>query len=107
MRFLRLPALFALLLLCAAIQAQAAGRNHEVKIEGMKFIPERIEVAPGDTVTWTNKDFLPHTVTATGAKLESGELGPNKSWKHKFGRKGDIPYICRLHPTMKGFVSVR
>jgi len=30
-----------------------------VRIEGMKFIPEHLEVAPGDTVVWTNKDFCP------------------------------------------------
>ena len=104
---LRLPALAVAALLSAALQAQAAGRNHEVRIEGMKFVPERVEVAPGDTVTWTNKDFLPHSVTAARAKIESGDLAPGKSFRRKFGKKGEVPYICRLHPVMKGVVSVR
>ena len=38
-----LPALLAALLACSTA-AQAAGKNHEVSIEGMKFVPERVEV---------------------------------------------------------------
>ena len=62
-----LPAIFAACLLptgAAPVQAQAAGKTHTVRIEGMKFVPERIEVAAGDTIVWTNEDFLPHRVTA-------------------------------------------
>ena len=105
----RLPAalVLALSLAIQATQASAAGRDHEVKIEGMKFVPERVEVAPGDTVTWTNADIVPHTVTAPRAKIESGELMQGKTFRRKFGRKGDVPYVCRLHPGMKGVVSVR
>ena len=40
-----------------------------MRIEGMKFVPERLEVAAGDRVTWTNRDFLPHSVTAPGAAI--------------------------------------
>ncbi len=73
----------------------------------MKFVPERIEVAAGDTIVWTNKDFLPHTVTAGAAKIESGELAQGKSWKLVARKKGQIEYICRLHPTMHGTVLVK
>ena len=73
----------SLVLACAAALfaagAHAAGKTHAVRIEGMKFIPERLEVAAGDTVVWTNKDFLPHSVTAREARVESGDLAPNKS----------------------------
>ena len=87
--------------------ALAAGKTHAVRIEGMKFVPERIEVAAGDTVVWTNKDLVPHTVTASGAKVESGEIAPNKSWRFVAKKKGEMPYICRLHPVMKGVLVVR
>lgn len=85
----------------------AAGRTHEVRIEGMKFVPERLEVAPGDTVVWTNKDFLPHSVTAGEAKVESGDLAPGKTFRFVARRKGEMSYICRLHPVMKGVVVVK
>jgi len=73
----------------------------------MKFVPERIEVAAGDTIVWTNKDFLPHSVTAAGAKVESGDLGQGKTFSFVARRKGEMKYICRLHPVMQGVVVVR
>jgi plastocyanin len=78
-----------------------------VTIEGMKFVPERLEVAAGDTVVWTNKDFLPHSVTASGAKVESGDLAPGKTFRFVARKKGEMSYICRLHPVMKGVVVVK
>jgi plastocyanin len=101
----------ALVAMCVAAfpaaGAHAAGKTHTVRIEGMKFVPERVEVAAGDTVIWTNKDFLPHSVTAAGAGVESGDLAPSKSWRFVARKKGEMPYICRLHPVMKGVLVVK
>src|SRR5262245_3078759 len=85
----------------------AAGKTYTVTIEGMKFTPERLEVASGDTVVWTNKDFLPHSVTASEAKVESGEIAPGKSWRYVAKKKGEMTYLCRLHPVMKGTLVVK
>ena len=73
----------------------------------MKFAPERLEVAAGDTVTWTNKDLVPHTVTAAGAGVESGTIAPGATWRTTFRRVGEVSYLCRFHPTMKARVVVR
>jgi plastocyanin len=73
----------------------------------MKFVPERLEVAAGDRITWTNRDFLPHSVTAPDARIESGDLGEGKTWSYVAGKAGEIAYICRLHPVMKGSVVVK
>lgn len=100
----------ALLAICLALlpaAASAAGKTHQVRIEGMKFVPERLEVAVGDAVVWTNKDFLPHSVTASAAKVESGDLTPGKTFRFVAKNKGEMPYICRLHPVMKGVVVVK
>lgn len=97
----------ALAAFVAAGAAHAAGKTHTVRIEGMKFVPEHLEVAPGDTVTWVNKDFVPHTVTAQKQHIESGDIQPNKSWKYKARAKGEIDYICRLHPVMHGTLIVK
>ena len=104
-----LPALVAALLLLpmGATPAQAAGAMHRVAIEGMKFVPERIEVAAGDTIVWTNKDIVPHTVTAAAAKVESGELAEGKTFRFVAKNKGAMHYVCRLHPVMKGMVIVK
>jgi plastocyanin len=91
----------------AAGAAHAAGKTHTVRIEGMKFVPERLEVARGDTVTWVNKDFVPHTVTAAKQHLESGEIQASKSWSMKAKASGEMDYICRLHPVMHGTLVVK
>jgi plastocyanin len=74
----------------------------------------------GDTVTWTNKDNIMHTVTsgtgpsdtAKGKEFDSGLSGPNaltatgKTFSHKFTAAGSFPYFCQVHPTMVGKVIV-
>jgi plastocyanin len=92
---------------CPAAGAYAAGKTHTVRIEGMKFVPERLEVARGDTVRWTNADFVPHSVTASDAGVESGDLALGKSWRLVARKKGEMRYICRLHPVMKGLLVVK
>ncbi len=86
---------------------EASAASHTVQIEGMKFVPERLEVKAGDTVTWVNKDFVPHTVTAKTAGVESGDIAQGKRWTFKAARKGELDYICRLHPVMHGKLVVR
>jgi plastocyanin len=99
----------ALVAVCIAAfpATHAAGKSHTVRIEGMKFVPERLEVAQGDTVRWTNADFVPHSVTASKAGVESGDLAQGKSWRFVARKKGEMHYICRLHPVMKGVLVVK
>jgi plastocyanin len=84
----------------------AAGKLHQVTIEGMKFVPESLEVAPGDTVTWSNKDFVPHTVSA-GKSIESGTIEGSGSWKYVAKQKGRFDYVCRFHPGMRATLVVK
>ncbi|HEY1289573.1 MAG TPA: cupredoxin family copper-binding protein [Burkholderiales bacterium] len=95
------------MLLVGSLGAHAAGKTHAVRIENFKFVPERLEVAKGDTIVWTNMDILPHSVTAEQAKIESGVLQTGKSFKLVARKPGEIDYICRLHPVMKGVVVVK
>ena len=50
---------------------------------------------------------MPHTVTAPAARMESGELASGRSWTYTARRKGEIDYICRLHPVMHGMLIVK
>ncbi len=90
-----------------ALSGPVLAASHTVSIEGMKYVPERLEIEAGDTVTWTNKDLVPHTVTASAAKVESGSIAPNASWQWKASRKGEIDYTCRFHPVMHGTLVVQ
>ena len=73
-------------------------------------MPERVEVAAGTEVTWTNRDAAPHTATASdGAQREAFDTKVVKkdgSAAVKFDRPGEYAYICDLHPFMKGTVIV-
>lgn len=78
-----------------------------VVIESMQFSPQQVEVKLGETVVWTNKDFFPHTATAEDHSFDSGEIATNRSWRFKPRKKGVFPYVCTLHPTMKGSLVVK
>ena len=99
----RARSIAALAAVCAGA-AHAAG--HTVAMDGVKFEPATITVAPGDTVTWINKDPFPHTATDAGV-FDSGEIAPGKSWKWTARKAGVYDYVCTLHPTMKGTITVK
>lgn len=111
-RLLRAAAAVGLLSSLApdAVQVAAADaprpKTHTVLIEGTSFHPERLTVAAGDTVVWINKDPFPHTATSTSGAFDSGSIAPDKSWKFRLLKKGDLDYICSLHPTMKARLTV-
>ena len=61
-----------------AVGQEATGTRHRVEIQQFRFVPEAIEVKPGDTIVWVNLDIVPHTVTATDTDTswDSGNLDP-------------------------------
>lgn len=74
----------------------------------MEFHPAALEVAPGDTIVWVNRDIVPHTATADGKNgWDTGILTPSHSGSIVVSRVGGSPYGCKLHPTMRGGVKVR
>jgi plastocyanin len=83
-------------------EAQTKSKVHHVAIDAMQFSPRAIEVKVGDTVIWENRDPFPHTVTSENRSFDSGQIGPNRSWKFIVRSRGDFSYVCTLHPTMKG-----
>ena len=83
-----------------------AGKDHRVSIEAMKYAPESLAVAVGDTVTWANRDPVPHTVSA-GKAVESGTIEGDREWKYVARQKGRVDYICRFHPGMRATLVVK
>ena len=80
--------------------------THTVTVEAVQFTPQTIAIKPGDSVTWVNKDPFPHNVK-TGVVPESPAIQAGASWTSTFTTPGDYPYVCTLHPTMKGVLQVR
>jgi len=77
----------------------------DVTIGDFAFSPAAIEVKVGDTVTWTNNDSLPHTVTGDGG-LASSELATGQTYSKTFDTAGEYAYACTIHPAMTGTVVV-
>ena len=80
--------------------------THQVAIENMAFNPDSINVAPGDTVEWTNKMKVVHTATGDSGEFDSGNIAANKTFSHTFDAAGTISYYCKKHPSMTGTVEV-
>src|SRR5215216_6227787 len=80
------------------------------------YQPNPIQVSVGNTVSWTNNDSQPHTVTSGSNgqpdnKFNSSPnfsplLNPGQTFSFTFTQAGDYPYFCMLHPNMVGTVSV-
>lgn len=77
------------------------------QIKNFAFVPAVLTVAPGTTVTWTNTDEEPHTVTSTNGSFRSSALDTDDKFSFTFNRPGDYAYFCRLHPHMTGRVVVK
>jgi plastocyanin len=81
---------------------------HTVTIDATSFQPASLTIAVGDSVTWVNKDVIPHTATSTkGQTFDSGTIASGKSWKQTFKSRGDVAYVCEFHPTMKGRLRIK
>ena len=85
---------------------QPKSQTHTVTIEGMRFQPEVLSVAAGDTIVWVNKDLVPHTATSKAGGFDSKEIEADKSWRHTIRTAGEFAYICTFHPTMKALLRV-
>jgi plastocyanin len=98
------------LLMCTmslAAGAPAEPQTHPVTKEGMRFQPEVLTVALGDTIVWVNKDLVPHTATSEAGGFDSKDIQADKSWRHTIRKKGDFAYSCTFHPTMKAMLHVK
>ena len=85
------------------------GETATVDIPEIAFEPADITVKAGTTVTWTNSDDLPHTVTKVGGpgpQFDSGNLDPGDEFEQTFDKKGTIDYVCTIHAGQEGTVTV-
>ena len=70
------------------------------------MFPANTPVAVGDTVVWTNRMNMSHTVTADNGEFDSGVLGQDQSFSHTFDAVGSVDYHCEIHPDMTGKISI-
>lgn len=88
-----------------AYAQQATGP--EIKIDNFSFGPATITVSVGTTVTWINRDDIPHKVVSNNDEFKSKVLDSEERFSYTFSKTGTYPYFCSLHPKMTGKVVVQ
>jgi plastocyanin len=78
-----------------------------VKIDNFSFGPAAVTVPVGTTVTWTNRDDIPHTVVSTDGVFKSKALDTDDTFSFVFSKPGTYSYFCSIHPKMTGQIIVQ
>ena len=101
-----LGGLLGLLAGAAVMAAPLGAQDTELKIDNFTFVPQRVTIKPGTTVTWVNDDDIPHAIAATGKEFRSKVLDTNDKYSFTFTTAGTFEYFCSLHPHMTGTIVV-
>jgi plastocyanin len=73
-------------------------------MEAVSFQPAELTLRLGESITWRNADPFPHT--ATGPAFDSTSIAAGASWTYRPRVRGEFPYVCTLHPTMRAILRV-
>lgn len=106
----------------------SGGDAHDGSLQALAFLPGRITIDEGDSITWTGKGE-PHTITFLGPYanppgnptvpqggpsydgstfVSSGFMQPGQQFTLTFTKAGTYAYFCALHaPEMSGVVVVQ
>ena len=87
--------------------ATPTAQDEAVQMANIAFTPASVTVTPGSTVTWTNNDSVPHTVSfGDQGPQNSQTIDPGGTFQALFEGAGSYAYLCTLHPAMSGVVEV-
>lgn len=103
-------ALGSLALVLAVVLRSATGETAqpaEIKVDNFTFTPETLTVVANSTVTWTNKDDVPHVIASTDGLFRSKGLDTDDHYSFKFTKPGTYNYFCAIHPKMTGKIVVQ
>jgi plastocyanin len=110
-----LPLVVAVAVGCASEghpEATSSAAPVSVVIRDGQFRPQSLTIALGTTVTWTNLDRVPHTVSRPlerGLQVagpDSPVLAPGDTYSYTYNSVGIFDYGSRLHPGATGTVTV-
>jgi plastocyanin len=85
----------------------AIAEAKQVVVDNFSFTPATATVPIGATITWTNRDDVPHNVVNPERKFKSPVLDTDEVFTHTFDTAGTYKYYCSIHPRMTGQVVVR
>jgi len=79
----------------------------EVRVDNFTFAPETLTVPANSTVTWVNKDDIPHVIASNDGLFKSKALDTDQKYSYTFSKAGTYPYYCSIHPKMVGKIVVQ
>ena len=77
-----------------------------INMQNFAYQYTNIQVRAGTTVTWTNQDSAPHSITFKNGMKDSGLLSQGQSFSYTFNTPGTYQYYCTVHPYMVATVTV-
>lgn len=98
-------ALLGVAMASAVIARPAPPKQYTVVMANMSYgkLPSGVKV--GDTITWVNRDTVPHTATARDKSFDVRvQQGQSASMTVK--KAGNIAFYCIYHPGMRGTLAV-
>ena len=106
---LMLPLALATVLILHPTRAksEAAASPLEVRVDNFTFGPDTLTVPVNSTVTWVNKDDLPHVIASTDGVFKSKALDTDDKYSYTFTKAGTYAYYCSIHPKMVGKIIVQ
>jgi 3',5'-cyclic-AMP phosphodiesterase len=78
----------------------------DVVVDNFSFAPATASVPVGSTITWTNRDDVPHNIVSTEQRFKSPVLDTDEQFSHQFDAPGSYKYFCSIHPKMTGRIVV-
>ncbi|WP_063774263.1 cupredoxin domain-containing protein [Streptacidiphilus rugosus] len=80
----------------------------QIVIDNFAFSPTNLTVHPGENITVINHDSTTHTLTArSGGAFDTGAINPGKSATFTAPTAaGAYPYVCSIHASMHGTLTV-
>lgn len=106
---LAIPVVMALGTLLAPTHAKSEEQKSqptEIRVDNFTFSPATLTVARNSTITWVNKDDIPHVIASNDGRFKSKALDTDDKFSYTFTKAGTYPYYCSIHPKMQGKVVV-
>jgi plastocyanin len=90
----------------AVCSESAAAGEVSVEVKDFAFNPASITATVGQTITFTNGDSAPHTATLDDGSCTTPNIASGSSDGLTFTAAGTYPFHCKVHPNMKGTITV-
>jgi amicyanin len=103
-----LGAVVGSLMAAGVLFARAEAATSAVSIDNFTFTPPSLTVKAGTTVTWTNRDDIPHGIASSNNVFaKSQAMDTDDTYSFTFTTPGSYQYFCYIHPHMVGTIVVQ